>query len=82
MPWLQTIAVLSRKNFSVRTPVEGKIETYTATWSHRSFKAIRKNGGTGVASGTVPGGERKACRFSLRRAWSVGQQPALTGRGL
>jgi hypothetical protein len=35
---------------SVRTPVEGKIGTYTAAWTS-TLKAIREIGGTKSASG-------------------------------
>jgi hypothetical protein len=41
---------------SVWTPVEGKIAADTSAWSHRSFKAIRKIGGTGSAGCSLNAG--------------------------
>jgi len=49
MFWFLSFGALFAAGFavSVRTPVEGKIGANTAAWTHRSFKAIRKIGGTG-----------------------------------
>ena len=49
MLWSLSFRALFAAGFavSVRTPVEGKIGANTAAWTHRSFKAIRKIGGTG-----------------------------------
>jgi hypothetical protein len=41
---------------SVPTPDEGKIAADTSAWSHRSFKAIRKIGGTGSAGCSLNAG--------------------------